>query len=212
MRVLSILFTMALLSGCGTNKSNVPQSSLTGQPPVQTSNVSSEDITLFVDDCSVAVNGLFPGWYLSTMKVSIQPLAKKCEEITLSIDSVGGFYPESSELIAYLEGLPLTTQGGKRVMSLAVLYYLAGDRRLVQPDSTFFLHNSVRLFEVKEVVDAREARKLAALLDHYDSLYSRYVAERTGLSPAEVMALMEGDTTLTAEQAVELGFAHAIVE
>ncbi|MBI4094911.1 MAG: ATP-dependent Clp protease proteolytic subunit [Candidatus Liptonbacteria bacterium] len=100
-----------------------------------------------------------------------------------------------------------------RADSTGVVVFLAGECRVVGPSTTMFLHDVG--IELK-----KEARftflQLKTQVQKSEATRRRYcdiIAERTGgkVSAERALELMQAETTLDAEAAVELGFAHEIL-
>lgn len=92
--------------------------------------------------------------------------------------------------------------------SAAVILFLAGEERVMDVDATLYLHNITTSLNG----DFSEAD----LLEEIDSQqitvrdYVAIIADRTGLSKQKVIGLMDARTTLSAKDALRLGFATKI--
>lgn len=90
--------------------------------------------------------------------------------------------------------------------SIASVVAMAGDEVIMSPGSMMMIHNPWSM----GVGDSNELRKAADTLDQIkDSILPIY-AERSGMSEDDVKDLMDAETWMTAEKAVELGFADAV--
>jgi len=128
---------------------------------------------------------------------------------------------------------------GLTIGSLAVDYYLCASTRLALPDSTFFVHHPkfgeddedgqtleqlLWRYEVsRALIETGQASERArkshnqlirvilgtAECQHFGV---RWVAKRTGLEPGVVDQLMRDEVTLTASEALQLGFVHHILD
>ena len=92
--------------------------------------------------------------------------------------------------------------------SAASLIAMAGDK-IVMPKNTFMMVHNPWSFAIG---NAEELRETADTLDKIgDSLLKTYVA-RTGKSEDEIKPLLAKDTWLTADEALEMGFATEVVD
>ena len=90
--------------------------------------------------------------------------------------------------------------------SAASVIAMAGDEVFMPANAMMMIHNPWTI----AMGNASEFRKLADDLDKIrDSIVAAY-AEKTGLDPKQVIEIMDNETWLTAEEAVELGFADEI--
>lgn len=123
--------------------------------------------------------------------------------------------------------------------SLAVDYYLCADTRLALPSSSFFVHHprlgscdedgqtleqllwkyeiSRALMESKRPTKAdwemhQHLIRLTLGTAECQHFGVRWTAKRTGLEPGIVDQLMRDEVTLTAGEALQLGFVHRIIE
>src|SRR5690606_35769460 len=91
--------------------------------------------------------------------------------------------------------------------SIASVIAMAGDKVIMNTGSMMMIHNAWSM----AVGDSNELRKLADQLDKIgDSIIDVY-ATRTGLSKDELKAMLDAETWMGAEEAVELGFADEAI-
>lgn len=91
--------------------------------------------------------------------------------------------------------------------SIASVIAMAGDEIRIADSGFLMVHNAWGVM----MGDAEEARKFAALLDQTTSAIADVYVARTGRPLEKVLELMAAETWMGSEQAVELGFADAIV-
>lgn len=127
------------------------------------------------------------------------------KKITCHINSPGGSVFDALAIYNALRanGSEITTKVMGVAASAASLIAMAGDK-IIMPENTFMMiHNPM----VGAYGNAEEMRDMADVLDKIAaSLIGVYVA-RTGLSEADVKALLDDETWLNAADAVEKGFA-----
>jgi len=131
-------------------------------------------------------------------------------EILLTVQSDGGAVDPM--LFAYKE---LRAQGNINTIvqhnaaSSAILMFLAGNKRTMSADATLLIH------EIKQYIDAAgltedDIREMYEGIQRINRDYATILAARTGLSLEDVKKLMRSRTTITAPEAVALGFATDI--
>ncbi len=92
--------------------------------------------------------------------------------------------------------------------SIASVIMLAGDRRVMKPDAIVLIHDA----HTVAIGNAADMRDMADFLDKASVNMSKLYARETGHGTAEEWREMMTpfDTRFNAEQAVEVGLAHAI--
>ncbi len=100
----------------------------------------------------------------------------------------------------------LTTVAYGNVASAAVMIFLAGNERLMSCNSTLFLHEPFNVLEggIKTISDMKYLTESIQLTL---STMVKIHAKETGLSEEQIKTLFRANTTLTAKEAVKLGFA-----
>lgn len=129
--------------------------------------------------------------------------------IHVHIDSCGGSVPEGWGIYNALCNHPakITTHGDGFVASAALYPFLAGDERIASSVSGYYLHEVM-------TIGFGYADDLRAAADEADALTGIGVnafTERAGMSEEVVRQLMEDETWLTPEQALEYGIATQVV-
>ncbi len=105
----------------------------------------------------------------------------------------------SAQIVVYVDGL---------AASAASVVAMAGDRIIMPVNSMLMIHDAWTI----AIGNAAEFRKTADVLDQIGkSLVAAYQA-RTGMSAEEIAQLMADETWMTAEEAVEMGFADEVEE
>lgn len=132
------------------------------------------------------------------------------DTIRVHIDSYGGAVSEGWAIYNALREHPakIVTYGDGFVASAALFPFLAGDERYASTLSAYFFH---------QVMTGAEgyASDLRAAADEADKLTGigiRAFVERAGMSEELVRELMDHETWLTPQEALELGVATAIVQ
>ncbi len=90
--------------------------------------------------------------------------------------------------------------------SIASVVAMAGDEIVMPENAMLMLHNPSGAV----IGGAREMRQMADALDKIRASMASVYAGRTGRDPDDIERLMDGETWLSAGEAVELGFADRI--
>jgi ATP-dependent protease ClpP protease subunit len=177
---------------------------------------NEDEVTLridgaIVDDDSAWLYEWF-GMQCASPNAFRNELAKyKGRNINLWIDSYGGdVFAAVGMCNAIMEhkntGSKITSIGDGKVMSAAVMLFLAGDERLVTPGSTLMTHNPLTSAEgyASDLIKAAEMLKEVkeSILNIYEMV--------TGLSRDELSQMMDAETFMSAKTAVDKGFATGI--
>jgi len=91
--------------------------------------------------------------------------------------------------------------------SAATVAAMGAGRRLLYDTGHFFLHGAW----LAAVGNAASLARDAARLAEHDALAVEVYAEATGLPPERIRELLADETTLTAQQCLELGFVHELI-
>ena len=132
------------------------------------------------------------------------------DEIRVHIDSYGGSVSEGWAIYNALRQHPakVTTYGDGFVASAALYPFLAGDNRIASNLSAYYLHR------VSIAADgySDDLRKAADEADQMTEIGISAFVERTGMDENEARKLMEAETWLSPDQAMEYGIATAIAD
>lgn len=134
-------------------------------------------------------------------------------QVTVWINSPGGDVVAASQiytmLVEYRDkcGAVIVKIDGIAASAASVIA-MAGSEVLMSPTATMFVHNPWSW----AIGDAEEMRKASAQLEAYTECIINAYQIKTGLGRTKLRNLMEDDTVLYPQQAVELGFADGIIE
>lgn len=132
------------------------------------------------------------------------------DEIRVHIDSYGGSVSEGWAIYNALRQHPakVTTYGDGFVASAALYPFLAGDNRIASNLSAYYLHR------VSIAADgySDDLRKAADEADQMTEIGISAFVERTGMDENDARKLMEAETWLSPDQAMEYGIATAIAD
>lgn len=134
----------------------------------------------------------------------------KVKNLNLHINSPGGDVFEAQAIYSQLK-----THKAKKTVhidglaaSAASIVAMAGDEILMPENAMMMIHNPFGL----AVGESADMRRVADRLDKVkDTMLSVY-ARKTGLTPDHISDLLNEETWMTAEEAVDLGFADHLAE
>jgi ATP-dependent Clp endopeptidase proteolytic subunit ClpP len=134
---------------------------------------------------------------------------KEVKEINVRINSPGGSVFDATAIYNTLKNHPanitVTIEG--MALSAASLVAMAGDTIRMASNAYLMIHNPWALAEG----DAESMRKAADMLDKVKGQLVKTYAERSGMDETEVANLLDAETWMTADEAVEMGFADEVM-
>lgn len=135
------------------------------------------------------------------------------KELEVQINSVGGDVMAGLGIYNMLrawakDGKTVTTRVTGVAASIASIIALAGDKREM-PKNTFAMVHQASTFAVGTADDMRDA---ADTLDKVDGSLRGIYMDRMGVDETKAKEIMAKDTWLTADEAMDLGFATALIE
>ena len=139
-----------------------------------------------------------------------QELAKyKDKNLTVWIDSIGGAVWAAAGIYnALMEHKgKVTVKIDGKALSAASIITMAGDEVLMSPAAVMMIHNPW----VHAAGDAAELRHVAGVLDEIKQAVINAYEIKTGLPREEISRLMDEETWMSAQKAVELWFADGIL-
>lgn len=130
--------------------------------------------------------------------------------LTVSLNSGGGDVFAGLAMYNALRELDseVTIRVDGLAASIASIIAMAGDKVIMSPGSMMMIHKP-SIFAAGDEKDLQRAIELLKTVE--DSIVPIYT-ERTSLDSDKVVEMMEAETWMTAEQAVELGFADSVAQ
>ena len=124
------------------------------------------------------------------------------------IKSPGGYVEDGDEIYNYIEslkdrGIQVNTYAKEVCASIATKIFLAGEQRLLIGQPDFMIHNPFGSLEG----DADEIESYYKSLRALENDLINFYADKTGTSKEAIKPLMKKETTLTNQEAIQLGFA-----
>ena len=136
-------------------------------------------------------------------------LQKHSGDVTVFINSPGGDVFAASQIYTMLRNHPgkVTVKIDGIAASAASVVAMAGEETLISPTGMLMCHNPMTC----AMGNKADMEKAIALLDEVkESIINAYV-RKTGQSRAKLSHLMDAETWMDANKAVELGFADDIL-
>ncbi len=165
------------------------------------------------DTRTLYINGVIAeeSWYGDEITPALfrSELISGSGDIEVWINSVGGDCIAAAQIYNMLMDYPynVTMKIDGIAASAASVISMAGTKVLMSPVSVMFVHNPLTV----AIGDSEEMQKAIAMLDEVkESILNAYEI-KTGMSRAKLSHLMDSETWMSANKAVELGFADGIL-
>ncbi|HYF87419.1 head maturation protease, ClpP-related [Azospirillum sp.] len=146
-------------------------------------------------------------WGVSASDLRAQLAGIRGGTIHLKINSPGGDVFDGIAMHNDLKAHPARVE--VEVVGLAAsaasLIAMAGDHITVPSNAFLMIHNAWTVV----AGDRRAMTEASGVLEQIDTALAKTYAERTGQDAAAVRAMMDAETWMSGDQAVELGFAQA---
>lgn len=131
-------------------------------------------------------------------------LPSVAEDIEITINSYGGYVDQGAEIYTILrEYAGHVTINVVAAYSAASIIAMAGDVVRMSPVGRMMIHNA----SAENWGDWHDMEKMSEILKNANQAMSNAYAQKTTLSVDEVLQMMDEEKWLTADEAVELGFA-----
>ena len=129
-------------------------------------------------------------------------------EVVVEINSPGGDFFAGLAIYNGLRasGKKITVKVLGLAASAASLVAMAGDTIEMAENSFLMMHKTL----THMFANADDMRETAEVLDKFDAGLVSIYAKRTGKSAEEITALLESETWMTAQEAVDAGFATSV--
>ena len=149
----------------------------------------------------------------STTATQVVEHLKSCQgarSVTVHINSPGGEVFDGLAIYNELARFPAkkTVIVDGIAASIASVIAMAGDRIVMAPGSEMMIHNA----HTVAVGDADKLRKVADRLEQANANIRGIYAARTRQTDESLCGLMDAETFMSADRAVELGFADCVEE
>jgi ATP-dependent Clp endopeptidase proteolytic subunit ClpP len=134
----------------------------------------------------------------------------KASQIDLHINSPGGVVFDGVTIYNLIKQHPatVTTYIDGLAASIASVIALAGDKVIMAANALYMVHNPTGL----AMGTANDMRSLADVLDKIAGTMVGTYVSKTGQSEADIKAMLDAETWMTADEALEYGFIDEISE
>lgn len=140
---------------------------------------------------------------------------KGIDELNVFINSGGGSVTEGFAIHDRLMALPYTVNTIVNGMcgSIATVIFQAGKKgkRKMYANSEFFVHNPFWMPDAPNAMEAKDLESLTEDLKRAENKIVNFYSTITGKSTEDLKPILDRQTTLTADEAIELGFADEIM-
>lgn len=150
---------------------------------------------------------------LSKLKKFLDSLESDVTDIHVYINSGGGSVTEGWAIYDKLKasGKTVTTIGEGIVGSIATVIYMAGSVRKLHENSKFFIHNPYWMPNSQTPMESTDLIALGEDLKAEQTKILDFYSKVTGTPIDSIEPLMNKATDLTSSQAIEMGFAHSVI-
>jgi ATP-dependent protease ClpP protease subunit len=166
--------------------------------------VNDKELVLDVND---QIGGDFFGEGITAQTVT-DALKAQHDRVTLNINSPGGDPFDGVAIFNVLKanGKPVTVNVTGMAASAATIVALAGDTVNMGEGTFYMIHNAKAI----TFGDAAELRNTADLVEKISGSMAAMYAKFSGQDQKDVQTWMDGETWMTAQEAVDRGFATKI--
>ncbi|WP_433959318.1 head maturation protease, ClpP-related [Cytobacillus horneckiae] len=139
----------------------------------------------------------------------INQLPTDNSSVEIIINSGGGHVDAGNEIYARLRAYEgeVTTSTYSIAASAASIIAMAGDKVLISPTAQLMIHNVSGLVDGDYRAHTHEAK----VLEGYNKAIASAYTTKTGKSEEEILQMMNHETWLSANEAVEKGFADGVL-
>ena len=154
-------------------------------------------------------------WYsvtASNLKIFLDAVDYyKPKVVVLTVETAGGEPQAAINFIWYIrQHAKLITKSSGLVASAGVLLFLGGDKRIATKYTIFLIHD-LRQFTFS-FLSPSDSKKQAETLLKIQKVINTFIADRTGLSLAQVDSLSQAETWLTGQEALKFHICTEVRE
>lgn len=162
-----------------------------------------------VDSDTGMVKDFFGETYVSPAKVSDALKEANGDDLQLAISSNGGDVYVGAEIYTMLKQYPGKVTGVIQGLAASAASVIAEacDHLVISPAGQMMIHN----VHTADEGNKHEFEYMANVLDTADQSIVNVYVNKTGKKPEEIEQMLDNSTYLTAQQAVEQGFADEIL-
>ena len=154
------------------------------------------------------------GGYANLTSLQQQLKEANGSDVKVRINSCGGDVDTGFAMYAELRryakenNAKVTTFGEARVQSIATVFFLAGDERILTEHTEPFVHNAWTY----AMGDSKQIQRIAVELENCNKKIAQHYANHTDLTYDEALELMNNETSISTEEAKAMRFCTSIEE
>lgn len=164
-------------------------------------------------EADIYIYGDITSWTYLESDVSSYTLSREIKDIdadtiNVYINSYGGEVAEGLAIYNMLKRhkASVKTYCDGFGCSIASVIFMAGDERIMQPSSLLMIHNAIQ----DATGNADELRKIADDLETISGVAFEAYRQHVNISDAELRGLLDAESWLTPDDAVQMGFATSV--
>lgn len=160
-------------------------------------------------DAELMIYGYIGEWDdVSSAEVVKALQAIKAKRVSVRINSYGGSVFTAQAILSSLKRHPanITVYIDGIAASAATIIAMAGDKIVIPANAMMMIHNPIG----GVYGNAEDMREVAEMMDKVRNSILAAYREKTGLTDEKLIELMGAETWLSADEAVELGFADEL--
>lgn len=167
---------------------------------------ASDDTTITVYDM-IGSDGWSEGVTAKRISAALRAIGSR--DVTVSINSPGGDFFEGLAIYNLLREHPhkVTVKVVGLAASAASIIAMAGDEIQVAKSGFVMVHNAWSVV----IGNRHDLRSAAEVMDQFDASMAELYAAAAGIKTAEAAALMDAETWMGGQAAVDAGFATALL-
>ncbi len=152
--------------------------------------------------------------YVSSKDIATQLSSIKEKEVDVHINSSGGSVTEGYATYDVLKasGKKINTIGEGKVQGIATVVFLAGEKRSLAPHCDFTIHNPWIDPSNMGKMEAKDFYRTGDSMEREENKLALFYNVNTKANIDDIKAKMAIETTLTAQEAIEMGFATEILQ
>jgi ATP-dependent Clp protease, protease subunit len=152
---------------------------------------------------------MWTGEGVTAKRISAALRSIGARDVIVNMNSPGGDFFEGVSIYNLLREHPhnVTVRVLGVAASAASVIAMAGDEIQVAKAGSLMIHNTMMI----AFGNRNALREVAAIMEKFDGVMAELYADRTGLAPDEIEAMLDAETWMTGQEAVDQGFADALL-
>ena len=133
----------------------------------------------------------------------------QANKITIIFSSMGGSIYDGFLLASFIQNskIPIAIHAVNHIDSIANIIYLSCKERSAESHAKFYMHGA----STQGNFDEKALKEQLLSIKTNNSRIAHFVSENSGISLKKVQALMQGGTTISAQEALKLKMVNKII-